>query len=82
MKATGATQLMVTSVDEGRGLEAYRQGPSWYQAMNQTPVHELICKVVNPTPAAHESCAAERIDRWVGTVVRLKRHDKETATAN
>ena len=46
--------------------------------MNQTSVHELRCKVMSPTPADNESEVSERIERWVGDVMRLKRVDRAT----
>ena len=69
---------MVTSVEEGRGLEAYRKVSSWYQAMNQPSVHELRCNAMNPRPADNESEVAERIKSWVGDAMRLKRIGKAT----
>ena len=43
VKTSGATPSMVTAVEQGRGLAAYRNVHSLCQAMNQTSVHELRC---------------------------------------
>ena len=80
VKTTSGTLSMVTSVDEGMGLEAYRKISSWYNNMNQTSVHEFRGKVMNPEPATKETEVAERIEAWVADVMRLKRIDKATAS--
>ena len=69
---------MVTSVEEGRGLKAYRNVYSWYQAMHQTSVHKLRCKGMNPRPADKASEVAERLESWVGDAMRLKRIGRVT----
>ena len=80
VKTTGGTLSMVTSVEEGMGLEAYRKISSWYNNMNQTSVHEFRGQVMNPEPATKEAEVAERIETWVANVMHLKRIDKATAT--
>ena len=67
---------MVTAVEEGCGLEAYRKISRWYNNMNQTSIHEFRGKVMNPEPATKELEVAERIEAWVADVMRLKRIDK------
>ena len=40
-KTTGGTLSMVTAVEEGCGLEAFRNISRWYNNMNQASVHEF-----------------------------------------
>ena len=54
-KTTGGTLSMVTSVEYGMGLEAYRKISSWYNNMNQVSVHEFRGKVLHPQPATKET---------------------------
>ena len=42
---------MVTSVEEGMGLEAFRKISQWYNNMNQVSIHEFRGNVMNPEPA-------------------------------
>ena len=69
---------MVTAVEEGMGLEAFRKISRWYTNMNQVSIHEFRGKVMNPEPATQENEVAERIEEWVADVMRLKRIDKAT----
>ena len=59
-------------------LYAYRNVSSLYQAMNQTPVHELRCKAMSPTPSYNESEVSENIESWVGDDMILKIFGKAT----
>ena len=77
-KTTGGTLSMVTAVEEGMGLEAFRKISRWYTNMNQVSIHEFRGKVMNPEPATEDHDVAERIEEWVADVMRLKRIDKAT----
>ena len=50
-KPLESARKKVQAVRAGMGLEAYRKISAWYNAVSQATVHDMRCKVMNPTPA-------------------------------